>query len=140
MKIRSEEIYVIINNLVAIGLLTRVYDVGNRTMNITLSKRGVQAYSAILSMIGESKLFSGPFLNSEQIDINTLESVKDLMLDEQFVTQVSDNEDMTILKYALTKRGAEHMKVMLDIGVKGKTKPHVALHIKLFGMFKHLKG
>jgi hypothetical protein len=64
MKLSSEEIYVIINNLVAIGLLTRVYDVGNRTMNVTLSKRGVQAYSAILSMIGESKLVSGPSLNS----------------------------------------------------------------------------
>jgi hypothetical protein len=62
------------------------------------------------------------------------------MLNERFVTQVSDAEDMTILKYALTKRGAEHMKVMLDIGVRGKTKPYISFNIKLFRFFRHLKG
>jgi len=132
MKISNEEIHIIRGNLVAIGLLSRTYDLTNNTTVLRITKRGMQTYATLLHLLGENKLFDAPVLSNEEIETNVLNSLRDLILQQKFVEFVAFNDD----KYSLTHRGAEHIMVMF----KSNMKAHVNLSTKICRIFKRLKG
>lgn len=132
MKISNEEIRIIRGNLVALGLLTRTYDLSHDTTILRITKKGMQMYATLLHLLGENKLFDAPVLSKDEIEPNILNSLRDLIFEQKFVEFIALSDD----KYALTHRGAEHIKIMF----KTNMKPHISLTVKICKLFKQLKG
>jgi hypothetical protein len=129
MKISNEEVNVIITHLIAIGLLARTYDLGKNTLELRVTNKGMQTYATLLHLFGKNKILTGPFMTNELIESNLKHHLRQLLLDERFVTIVELDE------YTLTNRGAEHINVMFKPNFKG----HVSKIIKLCKMIKRLK-
>lgn len=130
MKISSEEIYVIRTHLIAIGLLARTFDLGKNTLELRVTNKGMQTYATLLQLFGKNQILTGPFMADEVIETNLRHHLRQLLLDERFITMVEFDE------FSLTNRGAEHITVMFRAGLKG----HVSKTAKLTKLIKQLKG
>lgn len=108
-KLTSEEKVAVIGNLVAHGLLSRVLDLDSNTIEFKITKKGIQTYATILSMLGRTKILNGPSLSKPQIKYHTLERLKDLVQSQKFVEYIESDE------VYITERGAQHIKVMFSI-------------------------
>lgn len=127
-KLTSEEKVAVIGNLVAHGLVSRVLDLDSNTIEFKITKKGIQTYATILSMLGRTKILNGPSLSKPQIKYHTLERLKDLVQSQKFVEYIESDE------VYITERGAQHIKVMFSI--KNDITPKSGILSRL----KNLKG
>ena len=102
-------------NLDAIGLITSYYDLYTKQTQIKVNKNGIRMYATILNKLGVSQMLKGPTLTSEAIQTNTLGSMETLALQQKFIEFMPLDDGR--IKWMLTKRGMEHIKVLFSIGM-----------------------
>ena len=117
MKISKEEIAAIQANLYAIEMLTGAYNLGTGHARYHVSKTGMDVYITILYLLGKQQILNGPKYTSEHIKMNENNHSRELALEQKFIDILPEHE------YVLTIRGAEHIKVMFDIGVLKSSTP-----------------